>query len=218
MSNFMTKRINSIQPRTRQDYADRSTSVSCASAMHKSWNSLNLKSTPFFGGEESSTKFTFLFFMMQVLCSKTGIKTNHAGTMPTATGTSSSPPSASHPTTCFTVATAQCSYSSSMGQLVLLSRAKKKSLCLTAVVSICFAVCWLPWSATMLLRTFEVPLPGTDRRTYTHTHRSHRHIWYGCPHHFSSTWVKTLNCDTFPRRSWWLRFEKISSSSHFFHI
>ncbi len=42
----------------------------------------------------------------------------------------------------------------------MLSRAMRKSLALTATVSLCFAVCWLPWSVAMLLIAFEVNLGG----------------------------------------------------------
>eukprot|EP00095_Tigriopus_kingsejongensis_P000930 maker-scaffold635_size121629-snap-gene-0.8 protein:Tk00930 transcript:maker-scaffold635_size121629-snap-gene-0.8-mRNA-1 annotation:"oxytocin vasopressin receptor-like protein" len=44
--------------------------------------------------------------------------------------------------------------------IVLLSKAKRKSLSMTAIVSVCFAVCWLPWCVTMLLISFEVDVAG----------------------------------------------------------
>ena len=45
-------------------------------------------------------------------------------------------------------------------QAVLLSRAKRKSLALTAIVSVCFAVCWLPWCVAIMLLTFGVNIAG----------------------------------------------------------
>ena len=45
-------------------------------------------------------------------------------------------------------------------QVVLLSRAKRKSLALTAIVSVCFAVCWLPWCVAIMLLTFGVNIAG----------------------------------------------------------
>jgi hypothetical protein len=47
-------------------------------------------------------------------------------------------------------------------QIVLLSRAKRKSLTMTAVVSVCFAVCWLPWCVAMLLLTFGINVAGGE--------------------------------------------------------
>ena len=48
--------------------------------------------------------------------------------------------------------------------IVVFSKAKKKSLRMTAVVSLLFTLCWLPWCVTMLLLTFEVPLGGKEGR------------------------------------------------------
>ncbi|TRY62033.1 hypothetical protein TCAL_09526 [Tigriopus californicus] len=45
-------------------------------------------------------------------------------------------------------------------QIVLLSKAKRKSLSMTAIVSVCFAVCWLPWCVTMLLMSFDIQVGG----------------------------------------------------------
>ena len=45
-------------------------------------------------------------------------------------------------------------------QIILLSKAKRKSLQMTAVVSICFAVCWLPFCVAILLLTFKVEIPS----------------------------------------------------------
>lgn len=45
-------------------------------------------------------------------------------------------------------------------QIVLLSKAKRKSLSMTAIVSVCFAVCWLPWCVTMLLISFDIRFGG----------------------------------------------------------
>ncbi len=42
----------------------------------------------------------------------------------------------------------------------LLTKAKRKSLTLAAVVSLCFAICWLPWCVAMLLIAFEIPVGG----------------------------------------------------------
>ena len=50
---------------------------------------------------------------------------------------------------------ANYSFHNSSHQIVLLSKAKKKSLEMTATVSICFAVCWLPYCVTMLFITFN---------------------------------------------------------------
>ncbi len=43
---------------------------------------------------------------------------------------------------------------------LLLTRAKRKSLAMAATVSVCFALCWLPWCVAMLLLAFEIPLGG----------------------------------------------------------
>ena len=50
-------------------------------------------------------------------------------------------------------------------QVVLLWRAKRKSLAMTAIVSVCFAVCWLPWCVSMMLLTFGVNIAGGDVET-----------------------------------------------------
>jgi len=47
-------------------------------------------------------------------------------------------------------------------KMVLLSRAKRKSLYMTAVVSICFALCWFPYCLAIIVLTFGLPWEGED--------------------------------------------------------